>query len=190
MDDYDRVVAANAKALYPAHLARRHQSHGEAGTSHVQTSQWRDETTRQRDSQCHVHVVFRCDSGESGVYDFSLSVRRWGLLGRSVELFGPSYLAYMNCCAHAEKTIAAAEKSSKGIRCNCICPSWVRTPMFEEEARKVPQTRDIVKAVVPNGRLAEIDEVGNSVVYLCSPAASCVTGIGLMMDAGLLLKIR
>ena len=62
--------------------------------------------------------------------------------------------------------------------------------MFEAECRKVPQNLDTVKAVTPIGRPAEVDEVGNSIVYLCSPAASYVLGIGLIVDHGLTLTLR
>jgi enoyl-[acyl-carrier-protein] reductase (NADH) len=62
--------------------------------------------------------------------------------------------------------------------------------MFEGECAKVPQTEDAVKAISPLQRVAEVDEVGNSIVYLCSPAASYVNGIGLIIDAGLTLTLH
>ena len=62
--------------------------------------------------------------------------------------------------------------------------------MFEGECKKVPQTLDAVKAMSPLSRPAEVDEVGNSIVYLCSPAASYVFGVGLIVDAGLILTLH
>ncbi len=50
--------------------------------------------------------------------------------------------------------------------------------------------RELVSSVTPLGRPAEVDEVGNSIVYLCSPAASYVNGVGLVVDAGLTLTLR
>jgi NAD(P)-dependent dehydrogenase (short-subunit alcohol dehydrogenase family) len=62
--------------------------------------------------------------------------------------------------------------------------------MFEGKCSKVPQTEDIVKSISPLGRVAEVDEIGNSIAYLCSPAASYVNGIGLIIDAGLTLMLH
>lgn len=57
--------------------------------------------------------------------------------------------------------------------------------MFEGEQGKAPFIGDLVRKISPAGRPAEMDEVGNSIVYLCSPAASYVSGIGLVLDAGM-----
>ena len=62
--------------------------------------------------------------------------------------------------------------------------------MFGAQCARAPQLVDVVKAVVPTGRAAEADEVGNSIVYLCSPAASYVSGSELIVDAGLTLTIH
>ncbi|KAK4499680.1 hypothetical protein PRZ48_010198 [Zasmidium cellare] len=82
------------------------------------------------------------------------------------------------------KTLAV-DLAPKGIRVNCMCPTWVDTPMFEGEQSKIPPIGDIIKKVNPAGRPAEVDEVGNSIVYLCSPAASYVSGHALTLDAGM-----
>lgn len=84
----------------------------------------------------------------------------------------------------------AQDVATKGIRVNAMCPSWVRSPMYDSECQKFPPIQDFIKAAVPLGRPAEPDEVGESVVYLCSPAASYVNGIGLILDAGLTLTVH
>lgn len=58
--------------------------------------------------------------------------------------------------------------------------------MFKGEQGKFPPVTDLVKKVSPLGRPADVDEVGNSIVYLCSPAASYVNGHGLLLDGGML----
>lgn len=58
--------------------------------------------------------------------------------------------------------------------------------MHEGEKEKFPPVGDLLRKIVPLGRIAEVDEVGNSAVYLCSPAASYVTGQALTLDGGLL----
>ena len=62
--------------------------------------------------------------------------------------------------------------------------------MYEVESRRVPPVADFIKDAVPLGRPAEAEEVGESIVYLCSPAASYVNGIGLILDAGLTLTVH
>ena len=62
--------------------------------------------------------------------------------------------------------------------------------MFEGKSSKVPGTEDVIKSIRPLGRLAKVDEIGNSIVYLCSPAASFVNGIWLIIDAGFTLTLR
>ena len=56
--------------------------------------------------------------------------------------------------------------------------------MFEAEHAKVLQRSGIVKAVEPIDRVANVDEVGSRIVYLCGPAGSQVSGIELIIDSG------
>jgi NAD(P)-dependent dehydrogenase (short-subunit alcohol dehydrogenase family) len=86
--------------------------------------------------------------------------------------------------------LTAKDVSGKGIRVNALCPSWVRTPMFDAECKKLPAVQDLIKGAVPSGRPAEPDEVGEAVVYLCSPASNYINGIGLIMDDGLTLSVH
>lgn len=79
----------------------------------------------------------------------------------------------------------AADLASDGIRVNSVLPSWVRTPMFSAECAKAPGTEELAAKICPVGRVAEVDEVGNVVVFLLSPAASYVSGVGMVVDCGL-----
>lgn len=49
---------------------------------------------------------------------------------------------------------------------------------------------EIVKAVVPSGRMAEPDEVADTIVFLCSPAASYISGHAIYIDNGVSLTVR
>lgn len=53
-----------------------------------------------------------------------------------------------------------------------------------------PQLAATIKAIVPCGRMAETDEVSDTIVFLCSPAASYISGAALFIDNGLSLSIR
>lgn len=62
--------------------------------------------------------------------------------------------------------------------------------MLEEEIRLNPSVPDAIKSACPFGRVAEPEEVADVIVFLCSPAASYVTGTGLIVDAGLTLTLH
>ncbi|KAI1264009.1 NAD(P)-binding protein [Xylariaceae sp. FL1019] len=82
---------------------------------------------------------------------------------------------------------AAMDLKASRIRVNQVCPTWVRTPMFEEECRRVTQTPAIIEKISPIKRPIEPDEVATACLYLCSPNTVSVTGLALMMDDGILL---
>ena len=79
---------------------------------------------------------------------------------------------------------AALEYAQEGIRVNAVCPSWVRTPMFESTVSINPELEASLLAVEPFGRLAEPEEVAEAVLWLCSDAASFVTGHAMPVDGG------
>ncbi|KAI1208258.1 NAD(P)-binding protein [Annulohypoxylon truncatum] len=80
---------------------------------------------------------------------------------------------------------AAMDFKSAGIRINQVCPIWVKTPMFEEECRRVPQTPQILEKLSSLKRPIEPDEVASACLYLCSPTTVYLNGITLTMDSGL-----
>jgi len=65
--------------------------------------------------------------------------------------------------------------AADGIRMNSVLPGFVDSYEVDEE------TRDRI----PMGRPARTEEIADAVVYLCSPAASYVTGQNLRIDGGL-----
>lgn len=85
---------------------------------------------------------------------------------------------------------AAVDYSKQGIRVNAVCPIWVEGAMTEREAQVNPHLEQIVQAVVPLKRMAQADEVADAIQFLCSPAASFITGTGLIIDAGTGLTVR
>jgi NAD(P)-dependent dehydrogenase (short-subunit alcohol dehydrogenase family) len=77
---------------------------------------------------------------------------------------------------------AALEVAGRGVRVNAICP--VHTPMLERVFDAQPERRDAYAAAEPMGRIATAREVADVVVFLCSDAASYVTGAAVPVDGG------
>lgn len=82
---------------------------------------------------------------------------------------------------------AAMDYKSAGVRVNQVNPTWVRTPMFEEECRRIPQTPDVINKISPIKRAIEPDEVAAACLYLCTPSTVAVNGLTLLMDTGILI---
>jgi NAD(P)-dependent dehydrogenase (short-subunit alcohol dehydrogenase family) len=73
--------------------------------------------------------------------------------------------------------------ASSGIRVNAVCPGVIDTPMTEQVAAD-PALRAMIDGMTPIGRMGRAEEVAEAVVWLCSDAASFVTGHPLLVDGG------
>jgi NAD(P)-dependent dehydrogenase (short-subunit alcohol dehydrogenase family) len=80
---------------------------------------------------------------------------------------------------------AAAEYGKKGIRINSVCPGVIRTPMLERALARDPSWEATLVGLHPIGRLGEVDDVVNAVLWLCSDAAGFVTGHQLAVDGAM-----
>ncbi|MFE0026026.1 SDR family NAD(P)-dependent oxidoreductase [Amycolatopsis sp. NPDC059021] len=94
----------------------------------------------------------------------------------------PAYVAAKHGIVGLTKA-AAVDYAPDGIRVNAVCPGPTRTPGFE----KVAAGTDMIamqEAITPLGRMATPEEAAAAAVWLCSDAASYVTGIALSVDGG------
>ena len=83
---------------------------------------------------------------------------------------------------------AALEYAKSGIRVNAVCPGVIDTPMVHRAFGDNPQMAESVAAVEPVGRLGKPEEIAEAVVWLCSDAASFVTGHPMAVDGGLVAQ--
>ncbi len=108
----------------------------------------------------------------------------WGELG------GPGALAYASSkgAVHQVTRTFALELAREGVRFNCVCPGEVDTPMLRAAGRVVPltdaQALEMGQRVVPMGRLAQPEEIARVALFLCSDAASYMTGAMVYVDGG------
>jgi NAD(P)-dependent dehydrogenase (short-subunit alcohol dehydrogenase family) len=75
----------------------------------------------------------------------------------------------------------AVELAPKGIRVNSVAPTFVETPLTKPMLSD-PKFMEFVKDMIPMGRIAEVEDVAEAVLYLCQ--AKMVTGHSLLVDGG------
>jgi len=86
---------------------------------------------------------------------------------------------------------AALEVASQGIRVNAVCPGYTTTPMVIDsgmQARHSPAAMAQIIAREPMERLGSPREIAEAILWLCSDAASFVTGEALAVDGGFLAR--
>jgi NAD(P)-dependent dehydrogenase (short-subunit alcohol dehydrogenase family) len=83
---------------------------------------------------------------------------------------------------------AALDYAEAGIRVNAVAPGYIRTPMLERLFALHPSLEDSAVQRHPVARLGTPAEVAQAVLWLCSDAASFVTGHILPVDGGYLAQ--
>jgi len=81
----------------------------------------------------------------------------------------------------------AYEVARHGIRVNAIAPGPIETPMMSSAL--TPQQKESYAKQVPLGRLGQPQDIGNAAVFLCSDAASFITGTTLPVSGGTDLRV-
>jgi NAD(P)-dependent dehydrogenase (short-subunit alcohol dehydrogenase family) len=79
---------------------------------------------------------------------------------------------------------AALEVARDGIRVNAVCPGTIRTPMLRGYVGGDEEMLEKMGRRAPIGRIGEPEEIAEAIVWLCTDAASFVTGHALEADGG------
>ncbi len=79
---------------------------------------------------------------------------------------------------------AAIEYARDNIRVNAVCPGYIDTPMVQEYVQSIPGLEETTVGLHPIGRIGKPEEIAEAVVWLCSDAASFVTGHTMTVDGG------
>ena len=83
---------------------------------------------------------------------------------------------------------AALEYGTRGIRINAVCPGLIWTPMADQmvAAGQGEALKGMEKSI-PMGRVGRPEEIADAVLWLCSEAASYVTGQSISVDGGYIM---
>ena len=79
---------------------------------------------------------------------------------------------------------AALEYANKNIRILAVCPGAIRTPMIDEFVGGNAEVEAAMNGMQPLGRMGKPEEIANVVTWLCSDAASFMTGAAIPVEGG------
>jgi 3-hydroxybutyrate dehydrogenase len=106
--------------------------------------------------------------------------------------FKSAYVSAKHGLLGLTKTVAL-EAATKGVTVNSISPAYVRTPLVEKQIEDQARhhsismeevVSQIMLAPMPQKELIEPEEIGESVLFLCSNAAKHINGHNLVIDGG------
>ena len=112
--------------------------------------------------------------------------------GLTASPFKSAYVAAKHGVVGLTKTVAL-ECAGQGITANAICPGYVLTPLVEaqipDQMKVHNMDRDtVIREVMlqrqPSRQFATTEQIGGTVVWLCSPYADQVTGTTISVDGG------
>ncbi len=78
----------------------------------------------------------------------------------------------------------AVEYGSYGVRCNCVCPDIIDTPLARTDRDNRETMAENLPARYPVGRIGQPEDVASAIAYLATPGASWVSGIVVDVDGG------
>jgi NAD(P)-dependent dehydrogenase (short-subunit alcohol dehydrogenase family) len=106
------------------------------------------------------------------------------ILGKVGFATAPAYVAAKHGLIGLTQT-AALEYATQNIRVNAVCPGFIYTPLLEKAGMQIgTELHTFISNLHPMKRMGTSEEIASAVIWLCSDAASFVTGHALMVDGG------
>jgi NAD(P)-dependent dehydrogenase (short-subunit alcohol dehydrogenase family) len=99
----------------------------------------------------------------------------------------PAYVASKHGVIGLTKA-AALDYAKLGIRINAVCPGVIKTPMVDRATGNKKEIEEEFENIEPVGRMGQPEEVAEAAIWLCSDAASFVTGDAMVVDGGLVAQ--
>ena len=107
-------------------------------------------------------------------------------IGSIYSAFGstmaPAYAASKTGVLGLSRSLAVSW-AKDGIRCNVVCPGWIKTNM-SRVLWEDPTHHDPIAARIPTGQWGDPQELGDVIGFLCSPASRYVNGVTIPVDGG------
>jgi meso-butanediol dehydrogenase / (S,S)-butanediol dehydrogenase / diacetyl reductase len=187
-EDCERVVAATVEAFGAVDALVNNAGIGNAATG-------LEETPEQWDDVLRVNLSGAFYMAQAALPH--LLERRGSIVNISSTsgfLAGPGWTSY--CASKAGLIMLtrclANDYGPAGVRANCVCPGWMRTPMGDEDMEALGRARGLdredayrlLHEDVPARRPADAEEIASVVSFLVGPDASYVNGVTLPADGG------
>lgn len=182
VSDGEQVKAMVARAVEA--FGRLDYALNNAGINNVMADEW-DEAVFDRSIAINMKGVMLCMKAEAEVMLAQGSgaiVNTSSINGFTGNASQPAYVSGKHGVIGLTRH-AALRWAKAGIRVNAVCPGVIRTPMTDGVAA-VPEIRKVMEAMTPMGRMGQPEEIAAAVVWLCSDAASFVTGHPMVIDGG------
>jgi 3-hydroxybutyrate dehydrogenase len=128
-----------------------------------------------------------------------MKARKWGRIINTASAhslvaspFKSAYVSAKHGIVGLTKTVAL-ELATFGVTANCISPGYVWTPLVEKQipdtmaARNLTKEQvinDVLLAAQPTKQFVTVEQVAAIAVFLCSDAASQITGANISVDGG------
>lgn len=144
-------------------------------------AQWQDVLRTNLDSAFNLTkqvVDGMCERGFGRIVGISSIVGQTGA-------FGQTNYAASKAGLHGFTMALAREVASKGVTVNSISPGYIETAMT---AAIPDEVRQRIVSGIPAGRIGQPDDIARAVDYLCSDAASYLTGVNLPVNGGMFLS--
>jgi NAD(P)-dependent dehydrogenase (short-subunit alcohol dehydrogenase family) len=121
--------------------------------------------------------------------------RRIVFIASTAGLKGYAYVAAYCAAKHGVVGLAralAVELAPRGVTVNAVCPGFTETPLLEATLANISQktgrshakARADLERLNPQGRLVEPEEVAETVLWLCTPAAQAINGQAISVSGG------
>lgn len=111
------------------------------------------------------------------------------LTGSAAGSMGFPALSIYSATKAAIRSLArtwTTDLKSRGIRVNVVSPGMILTPAMQTYIQNNPGVEDVMKPMIPFGRIGHVDEVARAVLFLASSESSYVAGNELFVDGGVM----
>jgi NAD(P)-dependent dehydrogenase (short-subunit alcohol dehydrogenase family) len=114
------------------------------------------------------------------------------LIGSVHAVLGmPGYSAYAasKAAVRAMRRVLASEMSVAGVRVNVVVPGATRTPIWSRNGRgpdALAMMEPRMVRAVPSGRISEVEEIANTILFLASDDATNINAAEIVVDGGLI----